>query len=151
LSRYYRNKFGLNIYIGYLFNHDSPLRKPNHFNQKVVIGIGEILSGKQKCLDLGNLSIEKEFGFSGDIVEAIWLLVNQNNYYEVVIGTGKSYQLKDWVEKCFQKVGLNWTNHVKYEESNLEYSVLVSNPELIKKIGWIPKFEIDDLVNIMLP
>lgn len=151
LARYYRKNFGMNVYVGYLFNHDSPLRKINHFNQKVILEISDILAGNNNNLDLGNLNIIKEFGFAGDIVEAIWIFVNQCKTFEVVIGTGKGYSLKDWVDKCFKKVGLDWKKYVTHNEDNkVEYKKLVSNPELIMKMGWSPKVGIDDLVDLMM-
>lgn len=151
LARYYREHFGLQIYIGYLFNHDSPVRKASHFNQKVILGIKEILVGSENKIDLGNLTIRKEFGFAGDFVEAIWLFVNQNNLNEVVIGTGKTYSLKQWVKICFEIVGLDWEKYVKHNENQkIEYNILWSNPKLIQSIGWIPKVEIENLAKMMI-
>jgi len=151
LARYYRYKFGLKVYIGYLFNHDSSIRSESHFNQRVVIGVKEILAGNIINIDLGNLNLRKEYGFAGDVVEAIWILVNQDKIYEVVIGTGKPYSLKDWVKICFEKVGLDWRNYVLYDDNlPLQYNTLCSNPKLIKSLGWIPKVEIQTLADMMI-
>jgi len=151
LSRYYREKFGMKIYIGYLFNHDSPLRNSNHFNKKVILEINEILSNNKSHINLGNLNIKKEFGFAGDIVEAIWVLVNQNKHFEAVIGTGKVFSLKEWVKKCFSKFDLDWEKFVIHDENdNIEYSVLQSNPNLIMNMGWSPKVDFNQLVDLMV-
>ena len=151
LARYYRNKFGLKVYVGYLFNHDSSIRSESHFNQKVVIGVKKILAGNIINIELGNLNLRKEYGFAGDVVEAIWILINQDKVYEVVIGTGKSYSLNDWVKICFEKVGLDWRNYVVYDNNlPIEYKALWSNPNKIMSLGWIPKVDIHTLADMMI-
>jgi len=150
-ARYYRSKFNLKVYVGYLFNHDSPLRKENHINQKIVKGIIRVLNGSKEKLKVGNPTTKKEFNYAGDVVEAMWLLVNQNEVYEVVIGSGLAISIKDWLEYCFNKFNLNWEDHVEIDNSFVsEYEVLVSNPTLIKKLGWNPKVQPFELADMML-
>ena len=150
LARYYREKFCLKIYIGYLFNHESPLRRAEHFSQKIIIKVLNLVSGQKEKLELGDLSIKKEFGFAGDFVKAIWIFVNQNEVFEVVIGTGKTYELSYWVEKCFSFMNLDSRDYVQNENTiKSEYRILVSNPYLINSLGWYPETNIDALAEMM--
>jgi GDPmannose 4,6-dehydratase len=150
-ARYYRNKFKLNIYVGYLFNHDSELRTENHVNQKITAAVKRIANGSQEILELGDIDVKKEFNFAGDIVEAIWILVNQDKIYEAVIGSGITNSIKDWVEYCFSKYNLDWKNHVKISNSfNPEYQILYSSPIIMKSIGWEPKYNFTKLADLML-
>lgn len=151
LARLYRNVFGLKVYVGYLFNHDSPYRRSSHFNKKVVDSVLDIKSGKINKLTLGNLNLMKEFGFAGDVVNAIWIFVNQDIHYEVVIGTGKPYKIEYWVEKCFSHLGLDWRDYVLTDDTNImDYEILYSKPDLIFQLGWRPKVEFDDLLTLMI-
>jgi GDPmannose 4,6-dehydratase len=150
LARYFREKFKMKIYVGYLFNHDSPLRRDEHFNQKVIIKIINLLSGENDKLDFGDLSIKKEFGFAGDFVKAIWKLVNQDDIFEAVIGTGITYSFGHWVNICFSLMNLDCRNYIKSENLiNAEYKILVSNPYLINSLGWYPETSIDTLAKMM--
>lgn len=150
-GRYYREKFGLNVYAGYFFNHDSPLRTEAHINQKIVAFVKNIYKKQGQKLEIGNIITKKEFNFAGDIVEAVWLLVNQNKIYEAVIGSGKAYSIEDWLSLCFANVTKNWQDYViTKNDFQAEYEILVSNPTLIKSIGWQPKTSIEDLAKMML-
>lgn len=150
-ARYYLNKFGLRIFIGYFFNHDSPLRSEHHVNQKIIRAVQRIASGSKEKLILGNINVQKEFNYAEDIVEAVWALVNQDSISEAVIGSGKAYSIENWVELCFSLKKLNWLNHVELQNNYIpEYGILVSNPALIKKIGWEPKTDFYELANIMM-
>lgn len=150
-ARYYREKFNLKIYIGYFFNHDSPLRSINHVNQKIINACVNISKGEVKKLTLGDVNIKKEFSFAGDIVEAVWLFVNQNSVFETVIGSGVAYSIIDWLQLCFSKFNLNWKDFVEtnnsFEKNNL---ILVSNPKTIIGIGWKQKTNINELSTMMI-
>ena len=151
LSRYYREKFNLKSYIGFLFNHDSPLRNTSHINQKIIISAINIAAGKQEKLIIGDINVMKEFNYAGDIVSAIWSLVCQNEISEIVIGSGKAFAIKSWIEYCFKMVGLNWEEHiVKDEKYTSDYKVLVSDPSLLNSIGYKPTKDIFQLADIML-
>ena len=150
-ARYYRHTFNLKVYIGYFFNHDSSLRSENHINQKVVFHVSEILKGNYNKLIIGNINVKKEFNYAKDIVEAVWLLVNQDSIYETVIGSGIAYSIKDWVKYCFDKYSLKWEDYILLDESyKSEYEILVSNPKLINIIGWNPRLSMYELADIML-
>jgi len=150
-GRYYRDTFGLKVYVGYFFNHDSPLRTEKHVNQKIIRAVQRIKDGGAEKLELGNIDVQKEFSFAGDVVEAVWELVNQQTIFEAVIGSGRAYSIRDWVIYCFDKIGLNWEDFVVTKDLYIpEYKILVSNPALIKSLGWAPKVNFYQLADMML-
>jgi GDPmannose 4,6-dehydratase len=151
-SRYFRSNFDLNIYIGYLFNHDSPYRDNRFINQKICQFAKKIKEGSNEKLTIDNISNKKEFGFALDIVEAIWLFVNQNNFFESVIGTGEAYSIEDWLKSCFDLIGKDWKDFVSQNQDylNSQNSILVSNPKLIKSLNWSPKYDIKKLAKLMI-
>lgn len=150
-ARYYRDKFSLKVYIGYFFNHDSPLRSEVHINQKIVRYIQNISRNQNYNLEIGNVKVRKEFGFAGDFVEAVWTLVNQDLVFEAIIGTGISYSIEDWLTYCFNSVNRSWMDHCIIK-SNFEkqYDMLVSNPQTINKLGWYPSTSFTQLADLML-
>ena len=150
-ARYYRSKFNIKVYVGYLFNHDSELRNENHVNKKITSAVKRIANGSDETLELGNIEVRKEFNFAGDIVNAIWILVNQDEIYEAVIGSGITNSIKEWVEYCFSKFNLDWEKFVKLNNNfKPEYKVLCSSPLKIKSIGWEPKYTFKQLADLML-
>lgn len=151
MARYFRKTFGIKAYVGYFFNHDSPFRSENHVNQKIVFHVSEILKGNHNKLMIGNINVKKEFNYAKDIVEAVWLMINQDSIYEAVIGSGIAYSIKDWIKYCFEKYSLRWEEYIILDESyKSEYEVLISNPKLIKSIGWEPNISIYKLADLML-
>lgn len=149
LARYYR-RFGLKIYVGYFFNHDSPRRSDRHINKKIIDVAQRIANGSTEKLSIGDVTVRKEFGFAGDIVKAVWTLVQQETVQEAVIGTGNAYAIADWLQICFSKYGLQWQDHVvAAEQFTPEYKVLVSDPSTIKGLGWEPETTIEGLANLM--
>ena len=150
-GRYYRSAFDLQVYVGYFFNHDSELRSEKHVNQKIVATVKRISNGSDEKLEIGNINVLKEFNYAGDVVQAVWQLVNQNQIFEAIIGSGKAYSIKEWAEYCFNKVNLNWKDHLVIKHDFIpEYKILVSNPTLISQIGWQPQVGFNELANIML-
>ena len=151
LSRYYREKFGINVYVGYFFNHDSPFRSEKHINQKIVSHVVKIIRGSFEKLIIGDLDVKKEFSYARDIVEAVWKLVNQDLYYEAVIGSGIAYSIKEWVNYCFDKYSLDWRDYVIIDNNyQSDYGILVSNPQRIIQLGWQPSTNIFELADLML-
>lgn len=150
-GRYFRDVFGLRIYVGYFFNHDSPLRSAKHINQRIVEAAQRISRGSDEKLEIGDVNARKEFNFAGDVVRAVWILVNQLDVFEAVIGSGYAYSIKEWLQYCFQKVGRNWEEFVVQAPAYTpEYSVLVSRPELIKSLGWQPNIDFYQLADLMM-
>ena len=150
-ARYYRKTFGLKVYFGYFFNHDSPSRADRHVNQKIAQAVIRISRGAYEKIELDNIEVQKEFNYAGDVIEAVWILVNQSIVYEAVIGCGKAYSIKEWLEYCFNRVNLNWNDFVTIKKGfKPEYQILVSNPKLIMSIGWKPKVDFYQLADMML-
>jgi GDPmannose 4,6-dehydratase len=150
-ARYYRS-LGIKAYVGYLFHHESPLRKPNHLCKKIAEFAKRVKEGTRVRLTLGDLAVTKEAGFAGDIVQGIWTLVNQDQVFEATIGTGKGYSIQDWIEVCFSKIGHGWHDHINMGSDGFvpEYPVLVSDPTTICSLGWKPTIDIDCLAEMML-
>ena len=148
-ARYYRS-LGLLVYVGYLFHHESPLRKPHHVSQKIIQAVKNIALGKQTSLELGDISVEKEWTFAGDTVKAILTLVEQDDIFEVVIGSGVPYSIKNWLEECFQLIKKDWQNYVKLKDGfTSEYKRLVSNPQVLKSMNWTPTISLSKLAQMM--
>jgi len=149
-ARYFRT-LGLRVYVGYLFHHESPLRKSHHVSRLVSAAAVRIAGGSGEHLELGDISVEKEWTFAGDVAEAIWLLVNQDVEFEAIIGSGTTYSIRDWVERCFAEVGLDWRRHVRHRENfQAEYPRLVSDPGLIRRMGWQPRLSFHELARLMM-
>jgi GDPmannose 4,6-dehydratase len=151
MARYYKDKFGIKVYVGYFFNHDSPLRTERHVNQKIVMAVKRIAAGSIEKIEIGNVNVRKEFNYAGDMIDAVWAFINQESLFEIVIGTGKAYSIENWLECCFKHINKSWQDYVIINESFVpEYNLLVSNPTLLKSIGWGPKLSIEDLSRLML-
>lgn len=151
-GRYYRRAFGIKVFIGYFFNHDSCLRSENHVNQKVARAVQRIAAGSKEKIQLGDIQIRKEFNYAGDVVDAVWRLINQENIQEAVIGSGKAYSIQEWVEACFEQIGQDWREYVysSYDLYPHEYNKLVSDPKCIFSIGWKPKVDFTSLCKMMM-
>ena len=143
-ARYYR-ALSMKVYVGYFFNHDSPLRSPDHINKKIA---SAALRGEP--ILVGDISVRKEFNFAGDVVEAVWLLINQETVSEAVIGSGEPYSIENWLELCYGNVGKDWRDYVKINKDfKPEYKILVSNPGVIRSLGWRPSVDITELSKMM--
>lgn len=151
-ARYYREHFGLKIYVGYFFNHDSELRSSMHVNRKIIDELKLVSFNKKNKIILGNPSVKKEFNFAGDIVNAIWQLINQENVFEAVIGSGLAYSLQDWINIVSEILNIKKNSFTIEINSKFkpEYDILVSDPKLIKSIGWAPNLDINDLAKRMI-
>lgn len=149
-ARYYR-KLGLKVYVGYFFHHDSPQRSERHINKKILSVAKKISEGSEEKLTLGDVSVKKEFGFAGDIVEAVWTLVQQDEIFEAVIGTGKAYTIEEWVDICFSLYGLDYRDHLEKAQGFVpDFKLLVSDPSTVKSLGWKPQIDIKSLAKLML-
>ena len=140
----------MKIYIGYLFNHDSEIRSEFYINQKIAQTALRIKNGSNEILEIDDPFYKKEFNYAEDIVEAIWILVNQDKVIESVIGCGKAYSILDWIKICFQIVKLNYKEHIVFKKKEIESQILISNPKTIHSIGWKPKKNFIDLAKIMM-
>lgn len=149
-ARYFRDKFGIKIYIGYFFNHDSEYRSVRHVNMMIIDRIKRIESGALNILEIGDIEVEKEFNYAADIVEAVWILVNQDFIFEAVLGSGEGFKIKEWIEYNFTRIGKSWQNYIVINnEFSVEYKRLVSDPTIIKRLGWEKKTSFIQLADLM--
>jgi GDPmannose 4,6-dehydratase len=150
-SRYFRRNFGISTYIGYFFNHDSPRRSERHISKKIVASAIRIGNGSKERLEIGDISTIKEWTFAGDVVEAIWCLVNQQNISEANLGSGKGYSIEHWLNECFLIINKDWREYVDLEIGfKAEYKQLVSDSSLIHSLGWKPKTDLQQLAQMMM-
>ena len=149
-ARYFR-RLGVKVYIGYLFHHESVLRKENHVSKRIVEAVKRIHNGSNEILEIGDLNVKKEWGYAADIVSGIFTLVQQDTIWEAVIGTGHAYSIRDWIEVCFRHINRNWRDHVTVKNDFIaEYQLLVSNPSAMTELGWFPGVEFEELAMKML-
>lgn len=149
-ARYFRS-LGLRAYVAYLFHHESPLRLPPHVSARICQDVVAIEHGEKQILEIGDLSVEKEWGFAGDVAEAIAMLASQEAAFEAVIGTGRAYSIGEWARRCFSHAGLSAKDRVRQMEGfSAEYQRVVSRPTTMQQLGWAPKVDLDTLVDQMM-
>jgi len=149
-ARYYR-KLGLQVYVGYFFNHDSPRRTERHMAKKISEAVKRIAKGSDEKLEIGDISVIKEWTFAGDVVEGIWTLVLQDKIFEANISSGLGYSIEQWLNICFECVGKKWPDHVILKNDfNPEYKMLVSDPSIIHSLGWSPKVSFNEMAKMMM-
>jgi GDPmannose 4,6-dehydratase len=149
-ARYYRS-LGFKVYVGYLFHHESPLRKPNHVSQMIALAAQRIARGSGETIEIGDISVEKEWTFAGDIAKGIFTLVEQDSVFETAIGSGKAYSIQNWIEQCFAIIGRDWHDHIRLRKGfTPEYNRLYSNPRTIEKLGWYPAVSLRQLAEMMV-
>lgn len=149
-GRYYRS-LGLRVFAGYLFHHESPLRKHAHVSKTIAEAAVRIANGSNEIIEIGDVSVEKEWTFAGDTVEGIFTLINQDQVFEATIGSGKVYSIRNWLDACFGLVDRDWREHVKLQDTYVpEYRRLVCDPTTMHKLGWQPKVGFDELARMMM-
>lgn len=149
-ARYYRS-LGHKVYVGYLFHHESPLRKPGHISKMIALAAQRIANGSDEVIELGDISVEKEWTFAGDIARGIFTLLEQDEVFEATIGSGKSYSIEDWLVQCFRIIDKDWHQYVQLGKKFVpEYRLLLSNPATINKLGWFPSVDLKELAEMML-
>ena len=149
-ARYYRS-LGLKVYVGYFFNHESPRRPERHMSKKIAAAALRIAAGSNEQIEIGDISVKKEWAYAGDITEGVFALVNQDEVFEATIGSGLAYSIEDWLVECFKIVGKNWKEHVVLKSGFVsEYEVLVSDPATIMALGWQPKVSFSSLAQMMM-
>lgn len=149
-ARYFRS-LGLRVYVGYLFHHESPLRKEHHVSKMIALAVKRIAAGSGEVIELGDISVEKEWTFAGDVSRGIFTLIEQDDIFEAVIGSGVVYSIENWLEQCFGLIGKDWHDHVRLREGfTPEYKCLVSNPVTINSLGWFPAVGFQELAKKMV-
>ncbi len=150
----YRESYGMFAVSGILFNHESPRRGMEFVTRKVSNAVANIKLGLQKELLMGNLDAKRDWGFAGDYVEAMWLMLQQPKPEDFVVGTGESHSVRELVETAFSHAGLNWKDFVKQDPRFMrpaDVDVLVADASKARKIlGWKPKVNFKQLVAMMV-
>jgi len=150
----YRESYDLFAVSGILFNHESPRRGMEFVTRKVTDGVARIKLGLQKKLHMGNLDAERDWGFAGDYVEAMWLMLQQKQADDYVIATGKAHSVRELCEAAFDHVGLNWKKHVVIDKRFIRPAevthLLGDSRKARKKLGWKPKVDFRGLVDMMV-
>ncbi|MEQ1727273.1 MAG: GDP-mannose 4,6-dehydratase [Vicinamibacterales bacterium] len=150
----YRESYNLFAVSGILFNHESPRRGLEFVTRKVTDGVARIKLGMKDTLGLGNLDAQRDWGFSGDYVYAMWLMLQQDRPDDYVISTGISHSVKELVQIAFERVGLDWEKHVKLDPAFLrpaEVDHLLGDCSKAKtELGWEPKVDFRGLVEMMV-
>lgn len=150
----YREAYGLFTSSGILFNHESPRRGENFVSRKITKAVAAIAAGLQDELHLGNLEARRDWGFAGDYAEAMWLMLQQNEPDDYVIGTGEAHSVRDFCELAFTEVGLDWQNHVRHDPSLVrpaDVDCLVADASKAHQVlGWKPQLSFEQLVAEMV-
>jgi GDPmannose 4,6-dehydratase len=153
LVRNYRLGYGMHASSGILFNHESPRRGETFVTRKITRAVVRIKLGKQDVLKLGNMDAYRDWGFAGDYVEAMWLMLQQATPDDYVIATGETHTVREFVEKTFELAGLDYKKYVQTDPRLYrphEVPHLLGDASKAKKIlGWKPKHTFDDLIKLM--
>ncbi|WP_028805841.1 GDP-mannose 4,6-dehydratase [Streptomyces sp. 142MFCol3.1] len=154
VTRNYREAYGLHAVNGILFNHESPRRGPTFVTRKVAVAAARIKAGLQEVVHLGNLDARRDWGYAAEYVEAMWLMLQQDRPEDYVIATGVSHSVREFVEHCFAHVGLDWREHVRFDERYLrptEVDHLIGDASKAEAdLGWRATVRAPELARLMV-
>mgnify|MGYP001342399106 FL=1 len=154
ITTVYRESYGLYGVNGILFNHESPKRGETFVTRKITRAVGRISEGIQKKVSLGNIEAVRDWGFAGDYVEGMWMMMQQDTPDDWVLATGEAHSVKEFLEEAFNQVNLNWEDYVEISERHFrpnEVEHLLGDASKAKKeLGWSPKTTFKDLVKMMV-
>lgn len=151
----YRESYGMHASSGILFNHESPRRGPEFVTRKVSLAVARIKLGLQNEIVLGNLDAKRDWGFAGDYVEAMWLMLQQPEADDYVISTGETHSIEELLQAAFDAAGLDdWRQYVRQDPRFMrpaEVDLLIGNAaKAQEKLGWKPKVSFNELVRMMV-
>ena len=150
----YRESYGLHASSGILFNHESPRRGETFVTRKITRALARIKAGLQQKLFLGNLDAKRDWGFAKEYVEAMWLMLQQENPDDYVIATGETHTIREFLDVSFGHVGLDWKKHVEIDPRYYrpaEVELLIGDASKAKsQLGWEPKTKFADLARLMV-
>jgi GDPmannose 4,6-dehydratase len=150
----YRESYGIFACSGILFNHESPRRGGTFVTRKITRAVAHIKAGLQDQVYLGNLEAKRDWGYAKEYVEAMWLMLQQDEPDDYVIATGEAHSVQEFLEEAFSYVGLDWRNHVEIDPRYYrpaEVDLLVGDASKAKrKLGWEPKTKFKELVRLMV-
>ena len=154
LCRNYREGYGMHISSGILFNHESPRRGSTFVTRKITKAAARIRLGLQDKLYLGNLEAKRDWGFAGDYVEAMWIMLQQDKSDDYVIATGVTTTLEDFVEQVFGFYNLDWQEHTSYSKKlfrPLDIQSSCADPSKAEKLlGWSARVKMPDLIENLI-
>ena len=149
----YRESYGLHASNGILFNHESPRRGETFVTRKITRAVARIKAGVQKRLFLGNLDARRDWGYAPEYVEAMWLMLQQENPDDYVVATGETHSIREFLDLSFGLAGLDWEEYVQIDPRYYrpaEVDILIGDPSKAKKqLGWTPNTTFPELVRIM--
>lgn len=150
----YRESYGVHASCGILFNHESPRRGETFVTRKITRAAGRIKCGLQKKLYLGNLDAQRDWGFAGDYVEMMWMMLQQQTPDDYIVATGETHAVREFCEKAFARLDLDYNDFVEIDPRYFrpaEVDLLLGDPAKAKKqLGWVPKVSFDALVDMMV-
>jgi GDPmannose 4,6-dehydratase len=150
----YREAYHIFACSGILFNHESPLRPERFVTQKIVRSAYRIAQGKEERLQLGNIEIQRDWGWAPEYVEAMYQMLQQESPEDFVIATGQTRKLQDFVAAAFEAVGLDWQDHTTIDPSLFRPTeIMIGRGDASKaaeKLGWKPKYKMDEVVRMMV-
>ncbi len=150
----YRESYNIFACSGILFNHESPRRGVEFVTKKITDGVARIKHGFDKELRLGNLEAKRDWGFAGDYVQAMWLMLQQKKPKDYVVGTGETHTVREFCDIAFKRAGLDYKKYVKRDERFFrpaEVHILQADPSKAKKeLGWKPKVSFKELIHLMV-
>ncbi len=150
----YRESYGFHASNGILFNHESPRRGEAFVTRKITRAVAHIRAGLEKKLFLGNLEAKRDWGYAKEYVEAMWLMLQQEQPGDYVIATGETHSVQDFLEAAFQHVGLDWREYVEHDQRYLrptEVDLLVGDcKKAATQLGWKPRTRFSELVKLMV-
>jgi GDPmannose 4,6-dehydratase len=152
----YRESYGMHASSGVLFNHESPRRGPEFVTRKVTQAVARISLGLQESVTLGNLEARRDWGFAGDYVEAMWLMLQQDEADDYVISTGETNTIRTMLDVAFRAVGIDdWSGYVKENDSQFvrpaEVDLLIGDSTKAReRLGWVPKVDFETLIVMMV-
>ncbi|MEZ4866307.1 MAG: GDP-mannose 4,6-dehydratase [Caldilineaceae bacterium] len=154
VTRNYREGYGLYACNGILFNHESPRRGETFVTRKITRAVAAIVAGQQEALYLGNLEAKRDWGYAPEYVEAMWLMLQQAEPHDFVIGTGEAHSVQDFLEEAFGYVELDWRDYVRidpryYRPTEVDY-LLADASQAEHELGWKPQVSFRELVRIMV-
>ncbi len=150
----YRESYGLFACNGILFNHESPRRGETFVTRKITRAVARIVAGTQKKIFMGNLDAKRDWGYAKDYVQAMWLMLQQDEPDDYVIATNETHSVKEFLDIAFGYVNLNWEDYVEFDPRYLrptEVDLLIGDPTKAKtKLGWEPSVTFTELVRLMV-
>jgi GDPmannose 4,6-dehydratase len=150
----YRESYDLHASCGVLFNHESPRRGETFVTRKITRAVGRIKLGLQQKVYLGNLDSKRDWGYAGDYVKMMWMMLQQDTPDDYVIATGRTITVREFAEMAFSHAGLNFEDHVEFDARYLrpaEVDLLLGDPSKAKqKLGWEPETSVEELAAMMV-